>query len=173
MRAFLKNIAFSSFVLFFSKEGYIFSYLFQGRIRCKTKPEAKAKQLAEKNKIDIKLYKVIYDAVDDITNIINGMMTPKYEEVVTGHAEVRQIFKISSIGNIAGSYVLDGQVNRDSKIRVMRNGQLIADTAIDTLQHMKDQVKSVKLGYECGIKLKGFNDIEVGDILEAYSLKQI
>jgi len=135
------------------------------------KPEAKAKQLAEKNKIDIKLYKVIYDAVDDITNIINGMLTPKYEEVVTGHAEVRQIFKISSLGNIAGSYVQDGVINRDSKIRVMRNGQLIVDTAIDTLQHMKDQVKSVKLGYECGIKLKGFNDIEIGDILEAYTFQ--
>ena len=99
------------------------------------------------------------------------MLTPKYEEVVTGHAEVRQIFKISSLGNIAGSYVQDGVINRDSKIRVMRNGQLIVDTAIDTLQHMKDQVKSVKLGYECGIKLKGFNDIEVGDILEAYTFQ--
>ena len=137
------------------------------------KPEAKAKQLAEKNKIDIKLYKVIYDAVDDVTNVINGMLTPKFEEVVTGHIEVRQLFKISSVGTIAGSYVLDGVVNRDSKIRVMRNNKLIIDTSIDTLQHQKDQVKSVKLGYECGIKLKNFNDVEVGDILEAYSLQQI
>ena len=137
------------------------------------KPEAKAKQLAEKDKIDIKLYKVIYDAVDDITNIINGMLAPKFEEVVTGHIEVRQLFKISSVGTIAGSYVLDGVVNRDSKIRVMRNNKLIIDTSIDTLQHQKDQVKSVKLGYECGIKLKNFNEIEVGDILEAYSLQQI
>jgi len=137
------------------------------------KPEAKAKQIAEKNKIDVKLYKVIYDAVDDITAIINGMQAPKYEEVVLGHIEVRQIFKISSIGNIAGSYVLDGQVNRDSKIRVFRGKELIIDTAIDTLQHQKDQVKTVKMGYECGIKLKNFNEILVGDILEAYELKQI
>jgi len=137
------------------------------------KPEAKAKQLAERDKVEVSLYKVIYDAVDDITAKINGMQAPKYEEVVTGHVEVRQIFKISSIGNIAGSYVTDGVVNRDSKIRVMRKGELVIDTAIDTLQHEKDQVKSAKMGYECGIKLKNFNDIEVGDILEAYELKQV
>ena len=129
--------------------------------------------MAEKSKIEIGLYKVIYDAVDDITNKINGMQTPKFEEVVTGHAEVRQIFKISSIGHIAGSYVLDGVINRDSKIRVRRNNEVILDTSIDTLQQQKDQVKSVKLGYECGIKLKNFNEVEVGDILEAYTLQQI
>ena len=137
------------------------------------KPEAKAKQMAERDKTEIFLCKVIYDAVDEITNRINGMQAPKFEEVITGHIEVRQIFKISSIGNIAGSYVTDGLVNRDSKIRVFRKGELVIDTAIDTLQHQKDQVKTVKLGFECGIKLKGFNDIEVGDILEAYELKQI
>ncbi len=137
------------------------------------KPEAKARQLAEKNKVEIAMFKVIYEAVDYVTNLINGMLTPKFEEVVTGHAEVRQIFKISSIGNIAGSYVTDGVINRDSSIRVMRKGECIIDTAIDTLQQQKDQVKAVKLGFECGIKLKNFNDIEVGDILEAYSLKQI
>ena len=137
------------------------------------KPEAKAKQLAEKNKIDIKLYKVIYDAVDDVTNIINGMLTPKFEEVVTGHAEIRQLFKISSVGTIAGSYVLDGVINRDSKVRLLRNNKVIVDTAIDTLQQQKDQAKSVKMGYECGIKLKNYNEVEVGDIIEAYSLQQI
>ena len=137
------------------------------------KPEAKARQLAEKNKVEIANFKIIYDAVNYITNLINGMLTPKYEEVITGHAEVRQIFKISSIGNIAGSYVTDGVVNRDSSIRVLRKGECIIDTAIDTLQQQKDQVKAVKLGFECGIKFKNFNDIEVGDILEAYSLKQI
>ena len=137
------------------------------------KPEAKAKQIAERDKTEIFLCKVIYDAVDEITNRINGMQAPKFEEAITGHIEVRQIFKISSIGNIAGSYVTDGQVNRDSKIRVFRKGDLLIDTAIETLQHQKDQVKTVKMGFECGIKLKGFNDIEVGDVLEAYELKQI
>ena len=137
------------------------------------KPEAKAKQLAEKNKVQIILTKIIYEAVDNITNIINGMQTPKFEEVITGHAEIRQIFKISSIGNIAGCYVTDGYINRDSSIRVIRKGEIVFDTAIDTLQQQKDQVKTIKLGYECGIKLKNFNDIEVGDILEAYCLEQI
>jgi len=137
------------------------------------KPEAKAKQLAERDKVEISLYKVIYDAVDDITAKINGMQAPKYEEVISGHAEIRQIFKISSIGHIAGSYVTDGVVNRDSKVRLFRRGELVIDTAIDTLQHQKDQVKNVKMGYECGIKLKGYNDVEVGDIIEAYELKQI
>lgn len=137
------------------------------------KPEAKAKQLAERDKVEIHLYKVIYDAVDDITAKINGMQAPKYEEVVIGHVEIRQIFKISSIGNIAGSYVLDGQINRDSKCRLLRKGDLIVDTQVDTLQHMKDQVKTVKMGYECGIKLKGYNDVEVGDIIEIYELQQI
>ena len=129
--------------------------------------------MAERDKTEIFLCKVIYDAVDEITNRINGMQAPKFEEVITGHIEVRQIFKISSIGNSAGSYVLDGQVNRDSKIRIFRNKELVVDTAIDTLQHQKDQVKTVKMGYECGIKLKNFNDVVVGDILEAYELKQI
>jgi translation initiation factor IF-2 len=137
------------------------------------KPEAKAKQMAERDKVEINLYKVIYDAVDYITNKINGMQAPKFEEVVIGHVEVRQIFKISSIGNIAGSYVTDGMVNRDSKVRLYRKGALIIDTSVDTLQHLKDQVKTVKMGYECGIKLKGYNEIEVGDIIEAYELKQI
>ena len=137
------------------------------------KPEAKAKVMAEREKVDISLYKVIYDAVDDITRKINGMQAPKFEEVVDGHVEVRQIFKISSIGHIAGSYVLDGCINRDSKVRLIRKGEILVDTQVDTLQQQKDQVKTVKAGYECGIKLKGFNDFEVGDIIESYSMKQI
>ena len=178
-------LLFSYYILTYSVIGFLYPSIFKNKQKVFTfiipgiiigfnvKPEAKAKQLAEKNKIDIGLYRVIYDAVDDITNKINGMQAPKYEEVITGHVEVRQIFKISSIGNIAGSYVLDGVVNRDSNIRVLRNNECIMDTSIDTLQHQKDQVKSVKLGYECGIKLKNFNDIEVGDILEAYTMQQI
>jgi len=137
------------------------------------KPEAKAKQLAEREKTEIFLCNVIYEAVDEITLKINGMQAPKFEESIIGHIEVRQIFKISGVGHIAGSYVTDGQVNRDSKIRLFRKGELIVDTSIDTLQQQKDQVKTIKMGYECGIKLKNFNEIEVGDILEAYELKQI
>ena len=138
-----------------------------------TKVEAKAKVLAERNGVQIKFYSVIYDAVDDVTAAISGMLTPKYEEQVIGHVEIRQLFKISSIGTICGSYVLDGSVNRDSNVRLIRNKEVIVDTSVDTLQHNKDQVKTMNAGYECGIKLKNFNDVEVGDILEVYTMKRI
>ena len=138
-----------------------------------TKVEAKAKVLAERNGVQIKFYSVIYDAVDDVTNAINGMLTPKYEEEVIGHVEIRQLFKISSVGTICGSYVLDGSVNRDSNVRLLRNKEVIVDTTVDTLQHNKDQVKTMNAGYECGIKLKNFNDVQVGDILEVYTMKRI
>ena len=137
------------------------------------KPEAKAKSNAEHNGVDIKLYSVIYDAVDDVTNAINGMLTPKYTEEIIGHAEIRHLFKISSVGTIAGSYVLDGHVARNAKVRLMRNKVLVTETEIETLQQQKDEAKTVKAGYECGIKLRGFNDIKEGDIIEAYELKRI
>jgi len=137
------------------------------------RPEAKAKALAEKNGVDIKLYRVIYDAVDDIKLAINGMLAPKFEEEVTGHAEIRQTFKISAIGTIAGCYVQDGVINRGSKIRLLRSNIVIHETVIETLQQQKDEAKSIKAGYECGIKLKNYNDIKVGDVIEAYEIKQI
>ncbi len=137
------------------------------------KPEAKAKSLAEHNGVDIKLYRVIYEAIDDVSKAITGMLAPKYEEKVVGHVEVRQLFKISAIGTIAGSYVLDGVVNRNSKIRVIREGKVIQETEIETLQQQKDQAKQVKAGFECGIKLLNFNDVKEFDILEAYENVQI
>ncbi len=137
------------------------------------RPEAKAKQMAEKDGIDIKLYRVIYDAVDDVTAAINGMLTVKYEEKIVGHAEVRQTFKISSVGTIAGSYVIDGVVNNKSKVRLLRSNIVIFETEVDTLQQGKNEVKTVKTGYECGIKLKNYNDIKVGDIIECYEMQEI
>ena len=101
------------------------------------------------------------------------VLAPKYEEEIIGHVEIRQLFKISSIGTIAGSYVLDGSISRDSSVRVYRDKELIIDTQVDTLQHNKDQVKSMNAGYECGIKLKNFNDVRVGDILEVYNMKRV
>ena len=136
-------------------------------------PEAKAKQIAEKEGIDIKLYRVIYDAVDDITAAINGMLTVKYEEKVVGHAEVRQIFKISSVGTIAGSYVTDGVVNNKSKVRLLRSNIVIFETEVDTLQQGKNEVKTMKTGYECGIKLRNYNDIKVGDVIECYEMQEV
>lgn len=133
-----------------------------------TKIEAKSKKLAESNKVNVKMFKVIYEAVDYITEIITGMKAPKYEERVTAHIEVRHLFKISSVGTIAGCYVLDGNVVRNNGIRVLRNKEEIFKGAIDSLKIMKDDVKQVKFGFECGVKIKGFNDFKEGDILESY-----
>ena len=137
------------------------------------RPDSKAKVLAERNGVDIKYYRVIYDAIDDVTKAINGMLTPKFEEKVLGHAEVRHIFKISSVGTIAGSYVQDGVVSRGNKVRLLRSNVVIVETEIESLQQGKDDAKSIKAGFECGIKLKNYSDIKEGDIIEVYELQQI
>ena len=137
------------------------------------RPDSKAKALAEHNGVDIKMYRVIYDAIDDVTKAINGMLTPKFEEKLLGHAEVRHIFRISSVGTIAGSYVLDGTVSRGCKVRLLRSNVVIAETEIESLQQGKEDAKMVKSGFECGIKLKNYSDIKDGDIIEAYEIQQI
>jgi len=137
------------------------------------RPDAKAKVLAERNGVDIKTYRIIYDAIDDVTNAINGMLTPKFEEKIMGHAEIRHIFKISSVGTIAGSYVLDGSINRGDKVRLLRSNIVIAETEIEGLQIQKDEAKTVKAGYECGIKLKNYSDIKEGDVIETFEMQQI
>lgn len=137
------------------------------------KPDPKAKQLAERNDVTIKFYKIIYEAVDELKATIDKMMTPKYEEKVIGKVEVRHIFKISSVGIIAGSYVLDGEINRTSKVRIFRGKDLVATTDVASLQQGKDNAKTVKAGFECGIKLKDFEDSKEGDILEVFELVEI
>lgn len=137
------------------------------------KAEAKAKTLADRNNVEIKNYKIIYNAVDDITQIITGMITPKFEEKATGKVEIRQIFKISNLGNIAGCYVLEGYVTNKSSVKLVRDGEEIVTTQIERLQQQKDEAKQVRAGYECGIKLKNFNAIQVGDILEISEMVQI
>lgn len=132
------------------------------------KTDAKSKKLAETNKVQIQQYRVIYEAVDYVTELITGMKAPKYEEKIAGHAEVRHLFKISSVGTIAGSYVLDGNIIRSNKVRVMRGGNTLFTGDIDSLKIMKDDVKQVKSGFECGIKIKGFNDLAEGDIIESF-----
>lgn len=136
------------------------------------RPEPKAKALADKTKVDIKLYRVIYDMIDDVTLALKGMLDPVYREVELGHAEVRQIFKISSVGTIAGCYVTDGKVARNAKFRLIRDNVVIYDGNISSLKRGKDEAKEVNSGYECGIGLENFNDIIVGDIIEAFMLKQ-
>ncbi len=137
------------------------------------KPETKAKTLAERNSVEIKLYRIIYEALDEVTRIVTGMQAPKYEENVIGHVEIRRIFKVSAIGNIAGCYVLDGVVNRNSTVRILRNKEEIGKTTIESLQQSKDDAKQVKEGFECGIRLKSFNDIKEGDIIEVFEEVQI
>src|SRR5439155_8120822 len=132
-------------------------------------PEEAARQLAEQNHVEIKLYRVIYEIFDDLKKALSGMLEPEIREKMHGHAEIRQVFKFSKVGSIAGCFVRDGHIQRGSKIRLTRNGTVITeDLAIETLKRVKDDVKEVKAGVECGIKLAGYDDIKVGDVLEAY-----
>lgn len=137
------------------------------------RPDSKAKALAEDKKIDIRFYRVIYDAIDDVSAAIKGLLSPKFREQYLGKAEVRVIYKIPGVGNIAGSMVKDGKIVRNAKVRLVRNNVVIADTAISSLKRMKDDVKEVAAGYECGIGLENFNDIMEGDIIESFEVVKI
>jgi translation initiation factor IF-2 len=132
-------------------------------------PDESARQLAEQNHVEIKIYRVIYEIFDDLKKALSGMLTKEVREKLHGHAEVRAVFKVSRLGNIAGCFVTDGHVQRGSKVRLIRDGKLITeDLTIETLRRVKDDVKEVKQGFECGIKLNGYDDIKQGDRLEFY-----
>ena len=137
------------------------------------KPDAAAKDTAEREKVDIHLYRVIYDAIADVERAMKGMLDPIYEEKVIGHAEIRQIFKASGVGNIAGSYVLDGVFQRGCKIRISREGKQIYEGELASLKRFKDDVKEVKAGFECGLVFEKFNDIQELDIVEAYIMVEV
>ena len=137
------------------------------------KPDFKAKVIAEKSKIDIKFYKIIYEAIDFVTKKIDTMKAPKFKEVVTGHAEIRMVFKASKVGQIAGTYVLDGKISKNSKVRVYRKDKLLFEGNIATLQREKNEAKEVNAGYECGVVFDGFSDFVVGDTFETYNLEKI
>lgn len=137
------------------------------------RPEIQAKVEAENAGIEIKLYSVIYSAIDDVKNAMIGMLDPEYKDVVTGTVEVRAIFKISKIGTIAGSYVTSGSITRNSNVRVIRDNVVLTDSKLVSLKREKDDAKEVKSGYECGIQIEGFNDIEVGDTFEVYKIEEI
>lgn len=129
---------------------------------------ANAKDLADKEEIEIRTYSVIYDAIDDVKEAMEGMLSPEIKEQVIGNVEIREVFRISKVGSIAGCMVLSGKVTRNSKIRLLRDGIVKYDGELESLKRFKDDVKEVTKGYECGLNLKGYNDIEVGDILEVY-----
>ena len=120
----------------------------------------------------MRMYRVIYDAINDVTDAMKGMLAPKIREVEQGRLEVRQVYKISSVGMVAGSYVLDGKITRSSKIRVVRDGIVITEDEIASLRRFKDDVKEVAQGYECGVTLDKFSDIKEGDIFEAFILEE-
>ena len=128
---------------------------------------------ADRENVDVRLYKVIYNAIEDVEAAMKGMLDPVYEEKVLGHAEVRQIFKASGVGNIAGSYVLDGKITRGSKARITRDGEQIFEGDLASLKRFKDDVKEVKAGYECGLVFEGFNDIQELDQVEAYKMVEV
>ena len=137
------------------------------------RPNAKTVEIAKDNGIEIRLYDIIYKVVEDMEAAMKGMLEPIYEEKVTGEAEIRQIFKFSKVGNIAGCYITDGKVVRDSMVRLIRDGVVVYTGKINTIQHEKDQVKEVSKGMECGITLENFQDIKENDIIEAYELIEI
>lgn len=137
------------------------------------RPSANAKRLAEQEEIEIRHYSIIYDAINQIKDAIEGMLEPEFEEVITGNIEVREVFKISKVGTVAGSYVTDGYIHRKNKIRIIRDGIVIHEGEISALKRFKDDVSEVKNGYECGVSIKGFNDIEVGDTFEGYKMEEI
>ena len=137
------------------------------------RPDAKAKTLAENSKVDVRSYRIIYDLLDDIEAALKGMLAPKYHEVYLGKCEVRQTFKITGVGNIAGCYVLDGKIVRGGKLRIYRDDVLIVEGNVQQLKRFKDDVKEVAYGFECGCAIEGFKDIKIGDIIECYIIEQV
>ena len=137
------------------------------------RPDPVAKLTADREGVDVRLYKVIYNAIEDVEAAMKGMLDPIFEEKVIGHAEIRQIFKASGVGNIAGSYVLDGVIERGCKVRITREGELIHEGELGSLKRFKDDVKEVKTGFECGLVFDGFNDIQEFDIVEAYKMVEV
>ena len=137
------------------------------------RPENTAKSVAEDQKVDVRLYRVIYNAIEDITAAMKGMLDPIYEEKITGHAEIRQIFKASGVCTIGGSYVTDGKIVRNSQVRIIRDGIVVYEGELAALRRFKDDVKEVNAGYECGLLFNKFNDIKEGDQVEAFIMEQI
>ena len=136
------------------------------------RPDPVAKDSAERDGVDIRLYRVIYDAIEEISTAMKGMLAPKFREVETARVEVRQVYKITNVGIVAGSYVLSGKVGRNNEIRVVRDGIVIAEDKMSSLKRFKDDVKEVAEGYECGITLEKFSDIKEGDIFEAFFMEE-
>ena len=137
------------------------------------RPDVNAKRAAEAEKVDVRLHRIIYKVIEEIEAAMKGMLDPEFQEKIIGQAEVRQTFKVSKVGTIAGSFVTEGKITRDSGIRLVRNGVVIFEGQIDALKRFKDDAKEVSKGYECGVTIKNFNDVKEGDIIEAYVMEEI
>jgi len=136
------------------------------------RPNPQARELAQKESIEMRFYSVIYDIVEDVKKILSGMLSPTIEEKHLGTAEVRQLFNVSKIGCIAGSFVTSGTIERNAKVRLLRNNVVIYEGTLKTLKRFKDDVKEAKEGYECGILLENYNDIHIGDTVECYRITE-
>ncbi len=136
------------------------------------RPDANAKQIAEKSGVDIKLYRIIYEAIEDVEKVLKGMLAPKFTEVYLGKAEVREVFKISGVGQVAGCYVTEGKISRNGKLRIYRDDVMITEGNVLQLKRFKDDVKEVAQGYECGMSIERFNDIKIGDFIECYLVEE-
>lgn len=137
------------------------------------RPEPSARKMAEREDVELRLYRVIYEALEDVKAAMTGMLAPEFKEVVLGQAEVRHLFKVSRLGTIAGCHVLEGKITRNADVRVIRDGIVIHEGKMDTLKRFKDDVREVQTGYDCGILLEKFNDYKEGDIVEAYTMEQV
>ncbi len=137
------------------------------------RPSSSARKLAEKEEIEIRLYSIIYDAIEEVKSGIEGMLAPEEKEEVTATVEVRETFKISKVGTIAGCMVKEGKIIRNAKVRVIRDGIVVYTGTLGSLKRFKDDVKEVQAGYDCGLNIDGFNDIKNGDIIESYNIVEI
>jgi translation initiation factor IF-2 len=139
----------------------------------RVRPQTAARQEAERADVEIKSYDVIYNAVDDITAALEGMLSPEEKETIEGSAEVRETFRVSRVGTIAGCYVQEGRIDRKGRARVIRDGIVVYDGEIGSLKRFKDDVKEVREGFECGIGVANFNDVKVGDVIECYTVEEV
>ena len=137
------------------------------------RPDSNARKYAEDEQIDVRLYRVIYEAIEDVKRAMVGLLDPEYKEKYLGRAEVRVTFKVPSVGTVGGSYVIDGKIQRNAEVRVLRDGVIVYEGKLASLKRFKDDVKEVLENYECGMGIKDFNDIKEGDIIEAYVMEEI
>ena len=137
------------------------------------RPTPQAKQQAELESVQIRLHRIIYKAIEEIETAMKGMLDPEYEEKITGQMVVRETYKVSKVGTIAGCYVLEGSIKRDSGVRVIRDGIVIYTGELGSLKRFKDDVKEVSAGYDCGLNVNGFNDIKINDVIESYTIVEI